>query len=566
MLRESKRFIRNRIFRKGNPEISPDEIFLDSSNLPNFDNDQFEGRLERPISRFVLNFLFLFFIFASIVLCSRAWVLQVKEGEAYFQRSENNRLRYSHVFSNRGVVYDRNGKELITNISRNSDEEFSRRSYPKSPGFSHLLGYVKYPTKDKHGFYWETSFVGKDGVEMSFSDYLLGENGLQIVETDAFDRVTSQTITKQPKDGQNISLSVDSELQKKFFEIVSETAGSFGFQGGAGAIMDVRTGEILSLVSFPEYESNILSQGENQEAISSYIQNSGNPFLNRVISGLYVPGSIVKPFITVAALNEGIINPSKQIMSTGRMVVPNPYFPELSSVFTDWKAHGLVDMVDALAFSSNIYFYHIGGGFGDQKGLGISKLEKYFSDFGLAQKTNINLPNESVGVIPNPEWKKKNFDGDDWRIGDTYNSSIGQYGFQVTPIQVLRAVVALANGGTLLEPKLLKNGEGNLDPKVLNIKKDAFEITKEGMRQAVLKGTAGNLNVSYTEVAAKTGTAEIGKAYLNSWVTGFFPYKNPKYAFVVIMERGPRDNSIGGVYVMRRLLDWMSQNVPEYLN
>lgn len=547
--------------RRHNIEITPDEILLDASNLPNFDTDQFEGRLEKPISKKSLRMVFVFFVTISVLLFARTWFLQVQQGEAFLERSENNRLRYTFIFSNRGIIYDRNGQELVFNV-RDDNEDFSKRKYLEIPGFSHLLGYVKYPSKDKHGFYWETNYVGKSGVELAFNEILLGENGLKIVETDAFNEIHSQAVTKPPKDGNNVYLSIDAGIQAKLFEIISKTAGTFNYQGGSGAIMNVKTGELIAATSFPEYSSEILSNGK-QEEIESYLNDKNNPFLFRLIGGLYAPGSVVKPFLSVAALNEGVIDPKKQILSTDRMAVPNPYVPGQFSYFTDWKAHGLVDMIDALAFSSNIYFYHIGGGFGEQRGLGISKINKYLSDFGIGKITKIKLPGEVSGTIPNPEWKKSRFD-DDWRLGDTYNTSIGQYGFQVTPIQILRAVSALANGGNLLTPSLLKGGEGNKDSHSLSLTRESFEITRLGMRRAVEKGTASGLNVPYVSVAAKTGTAEIGRSFIHSWVVGFFPFENPEYAFVIVMERGPYSNTTGGVYVMRQLLDWMNQNTLEY--
>jgi len=544
-------------------EITPDEIFLDASNLPGFDVDQFEGRLEKPISQKAINFVFLAFVLLGLAFSYRLWFLQVTEGKVYLERGESNRLRYNHIFSNRGVIYDRQNKELAFNVFLSEESDFAKRQYTSSLGLSHVLGYVKYPTKDRAGFYWETSYVGKSGVEGFYSDILTGENGLEIVETDALDNIQTQNIVRPPKEGENLYLALDSSLQSQFWKIIADAAIQFNYEGGAGAMIDVETGEILSLVSFPEYNSEILSDGKDAQKIEEYQKDPRKPFLNRVVSGLYSPGSIVKPFLAAAALNEGLIDPSKKILSTGSLSVPNPYFPGQFSIFNDWKAHGWVNMFDALAVSSNVYFYQIGGGFEDQKGLGITKIESYLRNFGFGEMTGIDLPGEVGGVIPNPEWKRKKFQGDDWRLGDTYNTSIGQYGFQVTPIQVLKSVAVLANGGRLLEPTLLNGGKSQ-EPKLVNINPEALRVAREGMREAVKRGTARGLSVPYLEVAAKTGTAEIGKSLVNSWVVGFFPFEKPRYAFVVVMERGPRANTIGGVYVMRQLLDWMSTNTPEY--
>lgn len=329
--------------------------------------------------------------------------------------------------------------------------------------------------------------------------------------------------------------------------------------------MDVSNGEILAITSFPEFDPEVLSEGTDSEKIAEYVNNKSKPFLNRVIDGLYTPGSIVKPFLAVAALEEGIISPEKNIYSAGFISVPNPYDEDHPSIFKDWKAHGYVDMRDAIAVSSDVYFYEVGGGFEDQKGLGIGRIEKYMRVFGFGESSGDSFLSGPSGTIPNPEWKAATFGGEAWRVGDTYNTSIGQYGFQVTPVQAVKAFAAIANGGMLLEPTVVL---GERRPAVkLNFNPDNLQVVKEGMRQGVVSGTAANLNLPFIKVAAKTGTAELGsrKEFVNSWVTGFFPYDNPRYAFAVVMEKGPHENTIGALYVIRQLLEWMNENTPEYL-
>jgi penicillin-binding protein 2 len=224
-------------------------------------------------------------------------------------------------------------------------------------------------------------------------------------------------------------------------------------------------------------------------------------------------------------------------------------------------------MREAIAVSSDIYFYEIGGGFEGQGGLGIVKIGKYSQLFGLGEKTGVDLPDEKEGIIPSIEWKAKNFPGDSWRVGDTYHTAIGQYGFQVTPLEMIRAVSAIANGGTLITPHFVLGDLVKEDQKiVLDLKKENFDVVKEGMRMAVTEGTATALNVPYVKVAAKTGTAQVGltKNRVNSWIIGFFPYPNARYAFTVMMEAGPASNSLGASSIMRQLLDWMFLNTPEY--
>ena len=269
----------------------------------------------------------------------------------------------------------------------------------------------------------------------------------------------------------------------------------------------------------------------------------------------------------MGALAEDVIDPDKKILSTGSISIPNPYFPKEKSIFKDWKMHGWTDMAQALAVSSDVYFYSIGGGYGDQRGLGIVNIEKYAKLFGVGEKTLVDLPNEKAGIIPSPEWKMENFQGDPWRLGDTYHTAIGQYGFQVTPIEMVRAVAAIANYGKLVTPHfLLDDLEKENSFSILNLKREYFDVVHDGMRQAVSYGTAVALNVPYAEVAAKTGTAQLGlhKNKVNSWVIGFFPYENPKYAFTIMMEAGPTGSGASASFIMRELLDWMSIYTPEY--
>ena len=559
----------NRMSRKKsnfNHEIAPDEIFLDSRNSPDFDTQQFEGRLERPIPKKTALILGGFFFLILLIFLGKTVFLQVLHGASFRQKSENNRLLEITIFGDRGVIYDRNKVELVWNKESKDQKNFYSRTYKDTPGLAHILGYVSHPRKDDSGNYWQKEIFGRDGIESSYNEFLKGKNGSKLIETDALGDIVSEGTVLPPQNGQNLTLSIDARVQEKFYKLINDLALQVGFKSGSGIIMDVNNGEILSIVSYPEYDSNLLSDGSNIKAINALIADTRKPFLNRAVSGLYTPGSIVKPYLALGALAEGIITPWKEILSTGSISIPNPYFPDKKSVFNDWKAHGLVDMRRAIAVSSDVYFYEIGGGYQDQPGLGIVNIEKYVRLFGLGSETGIDLPGEMDGVIPSPEWKAENFKGEQWFLGDTYHTAIGQYGFQVTPAQMVRAISAIANEGILLTPHLFAGAD--FPRKVLDINKNFFTVIKEGMRAGVNEGgTAQGLNMYGINVAAKTGTAELGtaKSYVNSWVTGFFPYENPRYAFVVVMERGPVHNTQGGLFVMRGLLDWMVVNTPEYL-
>ncbi|MEK7564050.1 MAG: penicillin-binding transpeptidase domain-containing protein [Patescibacteria group bacterium] len=561
-----------RIFKKNklkkNFFVDPDEIFLDSKNIQNFDRQQFEGRIEKTISKSNILILSILFLIVIGTFGSRLIYLQVNKGEAYLKRSENNILEKDIIFANRGIIYDRNKAEIAWN-KLNQDENTETPSLLRSyltPGFSHLLGYVSYPTRDKDGNYWQQEFVGKDGLEKQYNDDIRGENGSKIIEKTARGEVYSENIVNIPKQGKDLITTIDSRVQKQLFLSIKNLSEKSSFSGGAGIIMDVRNGEILASTSFPEYDSEILSLGKDKATINEYITDKRKFFLDRNISGLYTPGSIMKPFFALGALNEGIISPSKEILSTGSISIPNPYFPDQETVFKDWRVNGWTDMAEAIAVSSDIYFYAIGGGYKDQKGLGIANIEKYTRLFGIGTPTGVDLPDEKGGVIPNPQWKLKNFKGDPWRVGDTYHTSIGQYGFQVTPIEMVRAAGALANYGKLMTPHfILDDKERKEKFTTINLNRDYFDVVNKGMRQTVTEGTAVSLNVPYVQVAAKTGTAQLGlaKNRVNSWIMGFLPYENPKYTFVIMMESGPLDSGSASS-VMRELLDWMYNNTPEY--
>ena len=551
--------------KKHDSLIEPDEIFLDSKNLQNFNRQQFEGRIEKPITKKTIFIMGSFFFAFILIFFIRLGYLQINQGERYYERSKNNTLQKVIIFADRGIIYDRNKIELAWN-KKGTGEDFGIRTYKQS-GFSHVLGYVNYPAKDKSGNYWQSEFEGLDGLEKQYGDILNGKNGSKITETDARGAIHSENIVNIPVRGVDLITTIDARVQTELFSLIKNAAENFSFSGGAGVIMNIYNGEIIASTSFPEYNSEILSLGKDEPAIKNYLADKRKIFLDRTISGLYTPGSIVKPFLALGALAENIIDPHKQILSTGSISIPNPYLLGEKTVFKDWRVNGWTDMREALAVSSDVYFYSIGGGYENQKGLGILNIEKYAKLFGLGVTTGVDLPDETNGTIPSPEWKIKKFNGDPWRIGDTYHTAIGQYGFQVTPIEMVRAAGAIANSGTLMTPHFAL-GDKVMEAKTTEVEmhKEYFQIVREGMRQAVTKGTASVLNVPYVEVAVKTGTAQIGAAKnrVNSWVIGFLPYENPKYAFTVMMESGPTTNSVNASSVMRQLLDWMALNTPEY--
>ena len=560
-------------------EIAPEDIFLDSSNLPNLSSSQFEGRVEQPVAPAAIVAVGLCFVLVVSGFAYRAFSLQVMQGETYAEISRDNTLDRSLIFATRGVIYDRRGKELAWNEAQSasttvgkiasSSDMYAYRVYSPLPGLSHVVGYVQYPKADTAGNWWREEYVGISGVELSFDEMLAGRNGNAIVETNALGRVERENIVLPPERGEDLTLAIDADLQSKLYEVLSSHSSRQGFKGGAAVIMDVRTGELLALTSFPEYDHLAFVQG-NSEAVRAASNDARTPLLNRAVSGLYTPGSIVKPMFAAAALQEGIISPEKQINSTGALILPNPYNPDAPSIFRDWTVHGWVDMRTAIAVSSDEYFYVLGGGFGGQKGLGISKIDEYSRRFGLASTTGIDLRGDTGGIIPTPEWKARVFGEDDpWRIGNTYHTSIGQYGFQITPLHAVRFTAAIANGGKLLKPQLLASTTAEFTE--IGIKDEYLQIAREGMRMAVTSdrhdATVKSLYIAGIQIAGKTGTAQIGarNEWMNSWSVGFWPADNPKYAFAVVLEKAPAGTLSGASPGLVPFFQWLVAERPEYV-
>jgi len=552
--------------KKYDHKIYPDEIFLDSKNISGFDTSQFEGRLEKPIGKKTFIYMGALIGFLGLFFISRIFFLQIFEGEKFTARSERNSFKKENIIPLRGAIYDNVGTVLIWNGEEG-------RTYANISGLGHILGYTGLPSKEDFKKKPDTpseNMVGKDGIEEKYDEILRGVLGVKLMERDSQGNAISESVQVLPQNGRNLTLTIDSKVQSYLYTAMESVAEERNFEGGAAVIMDVSDGNILAMVSIPEYSSKVLSEGGPASLISGYINDKNKPFLNRAISGLYAPGSVVKPFVALAALNEGLISPEKKIFSAGQISIPNPFFPDKKSIFKDWKAHGWVDMRQALAVSSDVYFYEIGGGYQEIRGLGINKIHEYSKKFGLGGKTGIDLEGEAEGTVPSPQVKEKNNPDDPtWRVGDTYISVIGQGYFLTTPIEMAVYASSIANNGKIVVPRLIKNE--NFYPEVsqknIGISEEYFKIIKEGMRMAVMEGTAQGLSYPDLKIAAKTGTAEVGgkKNFSHSWVIGFYPYENPKYAFAAVLEKGPAGNTIGAPYAMKQFFDWLKLYYPEYV-
>ena len=547
--------------KRRDPEIAPDEIFLDASNAPDFDRSRLEGRLEKPLPQRTFFSLFGVLALFVLILVARTWDLEIVNGGAFAAESAHNILEVTTLFALRGIITDVHGVVLAENEEKGDGSVI--RNYPIS-SLSQVIGYVSYPKKDVHGIYYDTNETGVTGLEAEYDSLLAGENGQLLTEMDALGTVRSKGTIVPTIEGEALRLSIDVRLQEPFARAIANVTRNQRFIAGAGVILDVQTGAVRAIVSYPSYDSNVMANGDPSNTIALYNADPGHPFLDHAVQGVYVPGSIVKPFIASGVLTDGLITPNTVINDPGFISIPDPYHPGKVFTYTGWRALGAVDVRKAIAWSSDIFFYTIGGGFGNQKGLGIDRLEYWYRQFGFGSQTGIDLAGEASGLVPTPAWKQSTFN-EPWYLGDTYFTAIGQYAVQVTPIQIARATAAIVNGGKLFTPTLLAKQVPVYTMVPANA--SALAVVREGMRQGVMSALASALNLPYVSVAAKTGTAQTGvrNQYDNSWVEGFFPYDHPQYAFAVVLERGPSGTGEQAVNVMRNLFDSLYADNSPYV-
>jgi penicillin-binding protein 2 len=442
------------------------------------------------------------------------------------------------------------------------------RNYVSGDSFAHLLGYVGKINQEEIKSsidYSISDYIGKIGLEKSYEKPLRGTPGKREIERDALGQIKSEKLISEPESGKSLVLWLDSDLQEKIEKELSFRLKNTGAKAGVGVALNPKTGGVLSLVSLPSFDNNLFSQGQNPEALKNLLIDEKEPLFNRVISGEYPTGSTIKPLIASAALQEKVISPEKKIYGKGFIEVPHEYNPEIIYTFLDWKAHDWTDLRKAIAVSCNVYFYTVGGGYQDQKGLGPDRIKKYLELFGWGKITGIDLPEEKSGLIPDPSWKKETI-GEGWYIGNTYHLSIGQGYLRIAPLQVATAFAAIANGGKLFQPQVVQkivNSEKNtieeIEPIIIRgnfIDAENLQIVREGMREAVAYGSSVILNDLPVKAAAKTGTAETGReGYYHNWVTVFAPYEDPQIVLTIMIEN-VREGMAVALPVAKAVLEW----------
>ncbi len=452
-------------------------------------------------------------------------------------------------------------------------EKNTMRNYTMGSVFSHILGYTgKVSRQDLQSVknYTSSDYIGKIGLESSYEAELRGIPGEFESIKNAHGVKSSESVLSAPVPGYNLVLNIDADLQKKTYEALERSIKNIGSKKGAAVALNPKTGAVLALVSYPAYDNNYFSQSISQKDFDVLLNDPNQPFFNRAIAAQYPTGSTIKPFLASGALQEQIISPNKIINDPGYLLVQSQNDPSVTYRFGGVVPHGNVDMREALAVSSNIYFYTIGGGYGNQKGLGPSGIKKYLDAYGFEQKTGIDLPGEFKGFVPSPAWKRET-KKENWWDGDTYNLSIGQSDLQVTPLQVAVAYGAIANGGILYKPQIVQkiiNGSGQtaqlikeFKPEVvaeLGIDQKNLQVVREGMRDGVKMpyGSSVMLGDLPVAVAGKTGTVETNKEGIyNTWSSNFAPYDNPEIVFVATIE-GVQGLRAATLPVAHEVLDW----------
>lgn len=467
------------------------------------------------------------------------------------EKSDNNLVLISENLDHQTLV-SLKAKIISDQLPGLRLEEIERRNYLDGSTFSHLIGFTGRINKEelqKFENYSVADYIGKMGLEKSYEEILRGKPGIFQKVIDAYGNKKSEALISEPEAGKSLVLWLDSELQKKAEKELYSALNRIGSKKGSVVALDPKSGGVLAMVSIPNFDNNLFSKGISQSELEKILNDPLKPLFNRVISGGYPTGSTIKPLIAAAALEENLIDPEKFIYASGAIEVRHEYNPEIIYTFRDWKVHGKVNMKKAIADSCNVYFYTIGGGYKNQKGLGVWRIKKYLQLFGWGQLTQIDLPQETPGLIPDPHWKEREVK-EKWYIGNTYHLSIGQGYLRASPLQVATAYSAIVNGGKLLRPKVVKeiidtsSGSNKVikkfEPEVIKenfIKPENLQIVREGMRESVTYGSSVVLNTLPVKAASKTGTAQTSReGYYHNWVTVFAPYEDPQIVLTIVIE------------------------------
>jgi penicillin-binding protein 2 len=558
------------------------------------------------------------------------WHLQVTRSDEYRVLAENNRLRRIPVPPNRGAIFDRSGRVLASTrpalnlvVSREglSDrqgqlsrlesvlglepdslserleamrgrptfeplvvkedaslselarvearrewfpsvevEEASLRDYPEGRSIAHALGYVGEVSprelEQLAGRAVERGdIVGKAGLEASYDEILRGRRGWKLVTVNNLGRPLGESRTgRDPLDGRKLDLTLDARMQAELVEALGE-------ETGAGIFLDVRTGEVLALASTPAFDPNVFAGRVAPDAWRAIAEDPKRPLHDRAIGSFYAPGSTFKILMSVVGLESGVITPDTVIHCSGSA---NHY----GRPFLCWKkgGHGSVRLHEALVHSCNVYYYEVG------RRAGIEAIHKYGSMFHLGRLTGIDLPGERGGILPSDAWKRK-ARGEPWYPGDTISVSIGQGLLAVTPVQMATLAAAVANGGTVVTPHLVRDRTSPVE--TLGVRPETLSVIRDALADVVAFGTGRRAALGPLPVAGKTGTAQVFKKSAgidadklpkderdHAWFVGYAPADAPEVAFAVVVEHGGHGGTTAAPVARRVLEIFFADRLP----
>ncbi len=450
------------------------------------------------------------------------------------------RRSYTSIEIKSGVSF-----AIVSNIAENihdmpgvSWRSKPLRNYVQTGSMSHIIGYVGDVTREElkilyNKGYTNNSIIGKTGIEKQYDELLQGTPGSESRIVDVKERlVTNNSIVVKPVMGKNLVLTIDSDVQT-----LAEKA--LGNRIGAAVVLKPATGEILAMVSYPFFDSNLFSRGDSSSVYNALANDKTKPLLNRAVNAAYSPASTFKVIMTAAVLSEQSFPVDKKVECAGSI----NYGDRAFNCHIGKPGHGYLDLKNALAQSCNIYFWTIG-----RDHLGVDRISSYSQEFGYGQSAQLDLPSQSTGFVPTSQWKERRYH-EKWLGGDTMNLSIGQGYLQTTPLQVANMMAMVVNNGTIYKPHLLKEvldpvtGEAvqSVTKEVLfesNIDTEYWQVLKEYLRYTVTDGSASSvlMRTKVVEIAGKTGTAEVAgiKNSWHSWFVAYGPYNTPVEDAVVV--------------------------------
>jgi penicillin-binding protein 2 len=550
-----------------------------------------------------------------LLLLSALFFVQVIQGSYFRQRSERNRIRPVPIKASRGIISDRWGVVLaasrpginisvvprdflptqrallarllgmpesdiaskLVNIPKYSSspvlikQDVAKevayqveerqpelagvlvqleplRYYPHHAISSHVVGYIGRLNKEEYEAlrdqgWMQDAWIGRAGVEKMYDELLRGKDGGRQIEVNARGQQVQVLSELDPEPGHDLQLTVDQYLQEVGWN-------ALGTRSGTICLIDLENWEVICLVSKPGYDSNFFVDPDKSAERLALIRNKQRPFLNRGVSSSFPPGSVFKLILATAGLELGKINPTTTFFCSGSLIPGK-------KIFQCWnkEGHGYLNLYQAIERSCNVYFFNVG------RLVGASNIAKYARLYGLGQKVDLELPDVASGLVPDPEWKAKNFKDQSWYMGETYNFSIGQGYLLVTPLQMARVVGCIAKNGEIADFTILKNHQKI--KKNVQLKPSTIQTLKQAMLKVVQsdRGTGQYARVDFFKVAAKTGTAQNPPGKSHAWFTGFFPYDKPEVAIVVFIEHGGSGGLNAAPIAKEMITAWYQQKL-----